>query len=388
MQRAFLFSPVSDFCFIHCMYEFFAAAIPGTENALCEELRELGFASVRLNRGGIPFRGTWEAGWRACLESRIAQRIQLLVARFPAPTEEALYDQLRAIDWSPFVTQHQTLSVNAVCRASNITHSGFAALKVKDAIVDQVRENTQRRPSVDREDADVRVFMHLANNKAAVYLDMSGDPLHRRGYRSTTGEAPLRETLAAAILRLSGWDRETTLLDPMCGSGTIAIEAAMWSANIAPGLNRERFGFERWANFDAEKADALKRIRGELRRNASGKSVRIIASDIDEEILDIAKANARAAGVRPAFRLQSVLDLQPPGESGFVLTNPPYGVRLEKEPDFSRKVGSVFSRMHGWRVCIFAGSPDYRRDIATQPAQALPIRNGDLECELLVYDME
>lgn len=370
------------------VHEFFAAAIPGTERALCDELRELGFASVRLNRGGIPFRGPWNEGWRACLESRIAQRIQYLVARFPAPTEAALYDGVHNVDWTAFLTRHQTLAVNAVCRASTITHSGFAALKVKDAIVDQVRETTQRRPSVDREDADVRVFMHLANNKAAVYLDMSGAPLHRRGYRRGTGEAPLRETLAAALLRLSGWDRHSLLLDPMCGSGTIAIEAAMWSAGIAPGLGRERFGFERWANFDNAKAEAMRELRGKLRRMASGTSSRIIAADIDAETQEIVKTNARAAGVRLAFRHQSVLDMQPPGNSGTIVTNPPYGIRLEKAPDFCRQVGSAFSRFHGWRVCLFTGSPDYRRDIATPPVRALPIRNGDLKCEFLTYDMD
>ncbi|MBT3193685.1 MAG: methyltransferase [Verrucomicrobia bacterium] len=370
------------------IHEFFAAAIPGTERALCDELRELGFASVRLNRGGVPFRGAWREGWRACLESRIAQRIQLLVARFPAPTQDALYTGIKAIDWSPYITHRQTLSVNAVCRSNQINHSGFAALKVKDAIVDQVREQTQQRPSVDREDADVRIFMHLANDKAAVYLDVSGGALHRRGYRTETGDAPLRETLAAAILRLSGWDRKSLLVDPMCGSGTIAIEAAMWSANIAPGLTRERFGFERWANFDEEKAEALRILRGELRRAASGTSARIVASDIDPEVLGAAKANARAAGVRLTFKQRDVLNLQGDGQKGLVVTNPPYGVRLEKAPNFCQRVGGVFSRMHGWRVCILAGSPDYLRDISAKPKYAVPLTNGDLKCEFLTYDMK
>jgi 23S rRNA G2445 N2-methylase RlmL len=370
------------------IHEFFAAAIPGTERALCDELRELGFASVRLNRGGVPFRGPWREGWRACLESRIAQRIQLLVTRFPAPTQDALYDGIRGIDWSPYITHRQTLSVGAVCRANQINHSGFAALKVKDAIVDQVRDETQQRPSVDREDADVRVFMHLANDKAAVYLDVSGGALHRRGYRTETGEAPLRETLAAAALRISGWDRQSLLVDPMCGSGTIAIEAAMWSANIAPGLTRERFGFERWANFDAEKADDVKALRGELRRAASGNAARIMASDIDGAVLEAAKANARKAGVRLTFKQRDVLDLQAPADRGLVVTNPPYGVRLEKAPDFCQKVGGVFSRMHGWRICILAGSTDYIRAISSKPKYTVPLSNGDLKCEFLTYNMK
>jgi len=370
------------------IHEFFAAAIPGTERVLCDELRELGFASVRLNRGGVPFRGSWREGWRACLESRIAQRIQLLVTRFPAPTQDALYDGIRAVDWSPFVSENQTLSVSSVCRASAINHSGFAALKVKDAIVDQVREKLQERPSVDREDADVKIFMHLANDKAAVYLDLAGEPLHRRGYRTVTGEAPLRETLAAAILRFSGWDRKTPLLDPMCGSGTIAIEAAMWSANIAPGLSRKQFGFERWANFDDDAKMELKALCGELRRAATGSFAKITASDIDEDVLDCAKANARAAGVRLSFKHQDVLNLQGSGSTGIVVTNPPYGVRLNKDPEFCRRVGAVFSRMHGWRVCMLAGDPYYRREISTQPKFDAPISNGDLKCEFLVYEIK
>ena len=370
------------------IHEFFAAAIPGTERVLCDELRELGFASVRLNRGGIPFRGTWREGWRACLESRTAQRIQLLVTRFPAPSQDALYDGIRAVDWSPFVSENQTLSVSSVCVASSINHSGFAALKLKDAIVDQVREITGERPSVDRVDPDVKIFMHLANDKAAVYLDLAGEPLHRRGYRTLTGEAPLRETLAAAILRYSGWDRKTPLLDPMCGSGTIAIEAAMWSANIAPGLSRKQFGFQRWANFDDESKDELKVLCGELRRAATGSSAKITASDIDEDVLDCARANARAAGVKLSFKHMSVMDLRVSHSGSIVVTNPPYGVRLDKDPEFCRQTGAIFSRLHGWRVCMLAGDPEYRRVISAPPKFDMPISNGDLKCEFLVYDMK
>ncbi len=368
--------------------EFYAAAIPGTERALCDELRELGFSGVRLNRGGIPFRGHWRDGWRACLESRLAQRIQVLAHRFAAPTPEALYNGTRAFEWTRFVTMRQTLAVSAVCRAGAIHHSGFAALKVKDAIVDQVRDKTGQRPSVDREDADVQVFMHLANDKAAVYLDLAGDPLHRRGYRGAAGEAPLRETMAAAMLRLSQWDRQSLLVDPMCGSGTIAIEAAMWSAGMAPGLRRERFGFERWANYDVAMAQDMRDLRGMLRQAASGKQARIIASDHDEAVLEIARANARAAGVKLAFRCLSVLENPPRGERGTLVTNPPFGVRLEKDPLFCRRMGSVIGRLHGWRVGLLAGSPDYRREIANSPRFTVAMKNGALDCEFLVYDVE
>ncbi len=370
------------------MLEFYAAAIPGTEKALCDELRELGFASVRLNRGGIPFRGEPSEGWRACLESRIAQRIQLLLGRFPCASEQALFDGVQAIDWSPYLTPEHTLAVNAVCMASTITHSSFAALKVKDAIVDQLRARTGHRPSVDRDDPDVRVFLYLANNRAALYLDLSGEPLHRRGYRRDAGEAPLRETLAAAILRMSGWDRRTTLVDPMCGSGTIAIEAALWAGNMAPGLFRKQFGFERWANFGPAEISALRTMRGELRGVASGEVPRIVACDIDSDLLGIARGNARKAGVRLAFKERDVRQMQGDQAAHIIVTNPPYGVRLEKDPAFCREVTATFSRLHGWRVCLLAGSPDYARELSATPAFRQQVSNGDIDCDFLVYDIE
>lgn len=369
------------------MQEFFAAAISHTESALCDELRELGFKSVRLNRGGIPFRGEWVDGWRACLQSRIAQRIHVMMGRFPAETQEALYDAVRSVDWTPFITPDQTLSVRSVSVASEIRHSGFVALRTKDAIVDQIREKTGGRPSVSRDDPDVRVFVYLANNRVALYLDLSGEPLHRRGYRAKGGDAPLRETLAAAILRMSGWDRQSPLMDPMCGSGTIAIEAAMWAANIAPGLTRSRFGFERWANFGDNEAGELKALCGELRRQATGQHPRIIASDIDPAALETAQANARAAGVRLAFKERSVVDLSQDAGAKMIVTNAPYGVRLEADPGFINRTGATFSKLHGWRVCILAGTPEYDRAISLKPTERIALINGDLDCELLIYDI-
>ncbi len=367
--------------------EFFAGCIPGTESALCEELRELGFPSVRLNRGGIPFRGEWKDGWRACLESRIAQRIQVRLLRFPCPTQDALYSGVQSADWWTYITHRQTLSVSAVCVASALRHSGFVALKTKDAIVDQLRAKDGKRPSVDREDPDVRVFVYLANDKASVYLDLSGDALHRRGYRKRAGEAPLRETLAAAIVRLSGWDRRSPFMDPMCGSGTIAIEAALWATHKAPGLARERFGFERWANFSPADAAILRELRGSLRRAASAQAPRIQAGDEQPEALEAAKANARAAGVRLAFRQRSLFDLQAGEAPTLVVTNPPYGMRLEKDADLCRNVASAISRLHGWRFCLLAGSTDYERAIPAAPKERFPLVNGDIDCDFLVYDI-
>lgn len=370
------------------MQEFHATCIPGTEEVLCDELRELGLASVRLNRGGIPFRGPWRDGWRACLQSRIAQRILVLLRRFPAPDEAALYAGARDTDWSRLLSPRTTLAVSAVCRGSALQNANFAALKVKDAICDRLRDETGVRPAISRDDPDVRVQLYLANDKAALYADLSGESLHRRGYRLEAGEAPLRETLAAALLRLSGWDRATPLLDPMCGSGTIAIEAAQWAANMAPGLGRARFGFERWAGFGEEEAAALRELRGQLREAVRPVRPRIVASDIDASVLDIAKANARRAGVRLSFRHRSVLDLQPGGEKGVIVTNPPYGVRLAAEPDLVRNLAAALTRMHGWRVCLLAGAPEYERAIPLRPTAKTRLPNGDIDCDCLVYDLQ
>ncbi len=372
-------------------FEFFAMAIPKTSRVLADELRELQFSSIRPNPSGVLFRGPWEEGWRACLESRVAQRIQLVLHRFPAPTQEALYDGVQRIDWRPFISPAQTISVSAVCAGSRINHSGFVALKAKDAIVDQIRaqDAKQRRPSVSKEDPDVRVFVYLANDKATVYLDMSGDGLHRRGYRRQAGEAPLRETLAAAMLRMSGWDRKTPFLDPMCGSGTIAIEAAMWATNRAPGLNRERFGFERWANFDDEKAEGMRQLRGQLRGAVSGQSPKVQAADIDAAVLEVAKRNSRAAGVRPAFRQASILDVQSnTRQRRMIVTNPPYDERLEAGEDLRRGIAAAICRMHGCRVALLSGHDDYERCITAHPERDIGIMNGALECRFLVYEID
>lgn len=372
------------------IFEFFASSISGTEGVLCDELRELGFSSVRLNKSGIPFRGTWQDGWRACLESRIAQRIQVLMGRFPCPSQDSLYNGVMAIDWTPFISSEKTISLSAVCVNSNLNHSGFIALKSKDAVVDQIRnhDTQQRRPSVSKTDADVRIFIYLVNNKATVYMDLSGDGLHRRGYRQQTGDAPLRETLAAALLRLSGWDRTTPFLDPMCGSGTIAIEAAMWASNFAPGLLRERFGFERWANFDENDARIMREIRGELRGAVSGQVPSIQASDIDDDVLDIARINARAAGVRLSFKERSILDTQWSTSRTVVVTNPPYDVRLGADAKLRHGISSAISRMHGWRVGILAGHDDYRKFVSAKPLENLELPNGSLKCQFLLYEID
>ena len=370
------------------MQEFFASASKNTESALCDELRELGFKSVRLNRGGIPFRGDWSEGWRACLQSRIAQRIMVLVGRGTAQSAEDLYAEIQKVEWGLQLTPKKTLSVQAVTVGSQLNHSGFVALRVKDAIVDQIRDQWGDRPSIDKDDADVKVFVYLANDKLRIYLDLSGQPLHLRGYRAESGEAPLRENLAAAILRMSGWDRQSPFIDPMCGSGTIAIEAAQWAQESAPGLFRQSFGFQRWAGFDADSEAQLRALKGELRSAAKGQRPSVVARDVDGEVLQIAKGNARKAGVRLSFKEQSVFDLQADGPVMTLVSNPPYGKRLATAPDFLDRMGAVFRKLHGWKIALLAGSPAIEAAMKVKPAKKIPIPNGDLDCDLLIYEID
>lgn len=368
------------------MIEFYVTAAPGTEEPLRDELCELKFRSVRLNRGGIPFFGEWEDGWRACLQTRIGQRVMAVMARFKAETLEDLYDGASTVDWSRQLTPDRTFAVAAYVHESTGLTPDQAALKVKDAIADSMRRKFGRRSDVDRENPDVRVFAYMTRGKATLYLDLSGQPLFKRGYRITGGEAPLKETLASSILRLSQWDRKTPLVDPMCGSGTIVIEAALWASGIAPGLKREKFGFQNWADFGEEQERSLDAIKGELRRRGHEQPPRITGFDIDATALEHAQANARSAGLRLAFRQMPIRELQADGTRRFLITNPPYGVRLDADNQIYQELKSAVMRLHGWRVCMLTGNPALVRGIPKKPTAEYPLKNGSIDCRLVIYD--
>jgi putative N6-adenine-specific DNA methylase len=365
---------------------FFATAAKGTEPALRDELRELGFRGVRAARGGVHFRGALGEGFRACLELRCAVRVLAELGRFAAPSGDALYEGVRAIDWSAYLSPRHTLAVRAVCRSSALTHSQFIAQRTKDGIVDPLRDHFGARPSVSLDDPDVVVFVHLVKDEATVYLDLGGASLHRRGYRANALDAPLKETLAAAILRLSGWDRESPFADPMCGSGTLAIEACLWSRRVAPGLDIERFGFQRWALFD----DGLAAVWSDLRQAASARVVSagppIFASDLDERAVVVTRDNARQAGARLVLARRDVADFRPLAPPGFVVTNPPYGERLGAAHDLYAALGRTIRRLDGHVVTVLAGGPAMARAIELRPDRAHALFNGDLECRLLTYD--
>ncbi len=367
------------------VYQLFATAAKGTEGVLRDELRELNFRDVRADRGGVHFVGPIDEAARACLHSRIAMRVLVQLGRFPAPSSQALYDGARQVDYTPYLSAHHTIAVSGTCRSSVLTHSHFIALKTKDAIVDQLRDLSGARPSVDIRDPDVRLAVHLVRDVATVYLDASGEPLHRRGYRRDLSDAPIKETLAAAILRLAGWDTTRPLVDPMCGSGTFVIEADLWARNVAPGLARN-FGFERWATHDR-----AARMRFESQREAARAEQRdvgppTLGADIDEAALTAARANAKTAHSVARFDHRDIRDLQPTDPPGFVVVNPPYGERLEVHEDLYRELARALSRMKGHTVSVLAGSPRLAR-VLPERAREHTLFNGPIECRLLTFDV-
>ncbi|HRI63105.1 MAG TPA: THUMP domain-containing protein [Polyangium sp.] len=366
--------------------QFFATAAKGTEGALRDELNEARFRKVKADRGGVHFEGPIGEGMRACLESRIAARVLCAVSEFDAPDGQTLYDGVRNVDWNDYIEPRHTLAVRASCKDSALTHTQFIAQRTKDAIVDQQRARYGVRPNVNVEDADLGVFVHLVRDHVTLYVDLAGEALHRRGYRTRIEEAPLKENLAAAILRLSGWNRDVPLVDPMCGSGTFPIEAALWSRNVAPGIFRSKFSFERWVCHDAVR----KRLWSDLRDKAIAKQRSegpfIAGSDISP--LDAAKTNAKATGMPVRFSKEDVKDLEPTDPPGFIVTNPPYGERLAIGPGLYRDMGRAFARLSGHTIVVLAGTPDIPRAIPLQPAKEHTVFNGPIECRLFTYQVE
>lgn len=366
---------------------FFATAAKGTEPAVRDELRELRFRGVRADRGGVHFRGALVEGFRACLELRTAVRVLVLLAEMEAPNGDALYESVYDIDWSEVLGDGRTLAVRAFSKDSALSHTQFIAQRTKDAVVDQLRERTGSRPDVDREDPDVMLFVHLSHDRASVYLDLSGEALHRRGYRRVAGEAPLKEALAASVLRLSGWDRERPLVDPMCGSGTFCIEAAMWARKMAPGLSRERFGFERWRSYGDEQARQMRELREAARARVLTTGPEVWGFDIDGTTVEAARTNARAAGVDIRVDQRGIDALYPLPTPGYVVVNPPYGERLPASAPLYEAMAESFTRMHAHRIVVLAGSPAAERALPRRPDKMVFVYNGALPCKLMIADM-
>ncbi|MDG2307837.1 MAG: THUMP domain-containing protein [Candidatus Binatia bacterium] len=364
---------------------FFATAARGTEGALRDELRELRLPKVRADRGGVHFGGGFAHAMRACLRSRIGLRILWRQAEFQARDPEALYEGTRGIDWSRWLDQDRTLAVYATVKNSTLTHTGFVAQKIKDAVVDQLRERDGERPDVAPGDPDVRIVAHVERNRAQIFVDLAGTPLSKRGYRTQSGEAPLREHLAAAMLRLGGFRPGTPLFDPMCGSGTLPIEAAVWAEGRPAGGLRP-FGFERWRCFDdAAQSDwALERQRAV--DFAEPIETEIRGSDRDPRALKSARGNAKRAGVDVRFDREDLAGMTVPPKGTLVLTNPPYGVRLERDQEWLDDFRDALARLQGSTVVAITPDRSLPEHVGAKATREHTLYNGDLECRLFTWE--
>ena len=370
---------------------FFVTTARELEELAATELQALGIQDVKVEKGGVRFRGDLTAGYRACLWLRTASRVLLQLAEFPCSTTQELYDGVRTIPWQRYLTPDQTLAVDSVLRDSAMSHSGFVALKTKDAVVDALRDHWGRRPNVDTRDPDLRLHVHLVKNRCTVSLDLAGDPLDRRGYRLERNKAPLRETLAAALVQLSGWDGESPFCDPMCGSGTIVIEAALQGARMAPGLLRQGFGFQRWPGYDGA---AWQHLLGEARQLVRSRlPAPVMGSDLAADTVRVAQQNALRAGVSGLVSL-AVGDMRsftPPPGPGVLVCNPPYGERLgevEQLKGFYRELGDVFKkRCTGYSAYLLCGNLELAKSVGLKATRRIVLWNGPLECRLLKFDL-
>ncbi|MDZ7734730.1 MAG: bifunctional 23S rRNA (guanine(2069)-N(7))-methyltransferase RlmK/23S rRNA (guanine(2445)-N(2))-methyltransferase RlmL [Gammaproteobacteria bacterium] len=372
----------------------FATASLGYEDLLGQELTGLGADDVQPGRAGVSFSGDLPVMYRACLWSRLASRILLQLQDVPAADAHTLYDSVRGIDWAEHISKEASIAVDFLGRNRALANTQYGAQKVKDAIVDQLRDSRGQRPQVDTDNPDVRINVYLHGENATISIDLSGASLHRRGYRTEQGVAPLKESLAAAILLRADWPGIVaaggSLCDPLCGSGTLLIEGAMMAADIAPGLLRERFGFHGWLQHDAAAWEELVK-EAKARRDKGIKTLPAISgSDHDENMIRVARANAGRAGLdrRIEFSVRELDDCRPAeSATGLVVTNPPYGERLGETaslPMLYRGLGLMLKRCYpGWRAAVFTGEPDFAPFLGMRAHKTHTLYNGTLKCRLL-----
>jgi 23S rRNA (guanine2445-N2)-methyltransferase / 23S rRNA (guanine2069-N7)-methyltransferase len=377
---------------------FFASCPPGVADLTAAELRGCGATHTRELKLGVLFEGTLETAYRACLWSRTASRILMPLANFPAATPEALYDGVAAVDWTQHIAASGTLAIEFGGSSAGIKHTHFGALKTKDAIVDQLRERSGQRPSVELERPDVRLDVRLDRERATLSLDLSGDSLHRRAYRARGVAAPLKENLAAAVLLRSGWPAiaETgEFVDPMCGSGTLVIEAALMALDIAPGLLRSYFGFIGWRGHDRESWQRLVDEARARREATATKRIVLRGYDSDAAAVRAAIENSDRAKLRGFVHFErrelAQLVRESQGATGLLATNPPYGERIgdqERLQGLYQLLGEKLrENFQGWRAAVLTGNPPLAKAIGIHASRSHTLFNGRIECRLLRFEI-
>lgn len=370
----------------------FATASRGTEDLLAAELSELGAKRVRQDRGGVRFLANLNEALRICLWSRIAMRVLFPLATAEARGADGLYAAAHAVPWEEHLTPDTTFAVDATLKDSEHAHSGFVALKIKDAIVDRLREKLGARPDVDTRNPNVRVVAHLARTQLSLSLDLCGDPLFQRGYRVKTTEAPMKETLAAALLRDAGYTGQEPLVDPMCGSGTLLLEAGLIARRRAPALFRP-LAVERWPKLGPAAHAELERLRDEAQAQERDLPFPIIGYDKDPDAVEAARRNVKAAGLEGFIRVRdgdATAAFELPEGPGLLATNPPYGERIgsggqKGMKTFYFKLGERLGRIEGWRMEILIGNPAFESAFHRRPSRSRRVFNGPIECTLYGY---
>jgi len=366
----------------------FATCPRGLEALLAAEVERLGAGAVAVTSGGVSFQADLRTVYRVNLESRIATRVLRRLDTKPYRNEKDIYELARSQHWGQWFRVSQSIRVDTTAVRSPLKSIDFATLRIKDAICDRFRDDTGSRPNVDTRAPDVRILAYLTQDTATLYLDTSGEPLYKRGYRTQSVEAPLKENLAAGIIALAGWRPEEALLDPMCGGGTLVAEAAMIGLNIAPGLGRS-FGFERTADFDPGLWASVREAAMQAR--TLDRKLSIHGSDLHYREVEYAKENLRSAGLSDAVQIKqaSATDLRPPTAEGVLVTNPPYGERIGEKDDLAAlypKLGD-WMKQHfaGWRCYYFTGDPELPKGIRLKASRRTPLFNGAIECRLFEY---
>jgi len=384
--------------------QFFATCSKGVEDLLQKELERLQITEIKIRTGGVAFTSDLESAYKVCLWSRVASRVLFLLEEFTIDSDDDLYSEIINLDWSQHFSEDDTFAIDCFTSHSTVTNSHYATLRVKDAVVDQFTQNTGFRPSISKENPDIRINVYLSDSQCMVYLDLSGEALHKRGYRQSSGTAPLRETLAAAMLYRAKWDSffdsGLPLYDPMCGSGTLLIEAAMMAADIAPGLLREKlginFGFIRWKQFDGSVWRAIVADAEEKKSEGIKRLPVICGSDNDEKLVGIARQNIQRAELPATIKvfLQDATDnlLPPVAEKGLLITNPPYGKRIGQvqllRTLYHRFGKQLKAGFNGWTAVIITTEQELARSIGMRAFHKNTLFNGALKSVLYQYHID
>lgn len=366
-----------------------AKTLAGLEEVLARELEALGAKEITLLKRAVAFEGDKRLMYRANLELRTALRILLPLRVFTVNNEDMLYTRIRSIDWGQFMRVQDTLAIDAVVTSYEFRNSHYVALKAKDAIADRFRNDTGRRPHVNTHSPDLRINIHILRNDCTVSLDSSGDSLHKRGYRIDSGEAPINEVLAAGMIQLSGWQRDSVFIDPMCGSGTLPIEAASWAYDRAPQLSRKDFGFMHWPDYEPELwQSVLEEAKGRWRQFDH----QVYGFDKDFRVRRIALHNAEAAGLSDQIQLERkpFERLKAPADKGLLMMNPPYDERLEEEDilSFYKMIGDRLKKeFTGYDAWLISSNAEALNRIGLKVSSKTTLFNGPLECRFHHYEL-